>query len=206
MDNATSQTRFEISRTGDSLEEYAQRFIGGYESGEDLYGEARFVDAMAQRGSRVLDAGCGTGRMAGQLSKIGHDAIGVDRSTRLLEVARSYFPDTTYVEADLLTVSGEELGGEKFDIIAAAGNVVPCLAPDTERDVLANLVSLLVPDGRLVLGFKTDREYSLAQLDADSNALGLTEVARFSDWQLGKWYDESDWISVILQRMGSTPA
>ncbi|PRZ44389.1 methyltransferase family protein [Antricoccus suffuscus] len=199
MDDATPKTRFEISRTGDSLEDYAQRFIGGYESGEDLYGEARFVDAMAKRGSRVLDAGCGTGRMAGQLSKLGHDAIGVDRSARLLEVARKYFADTTYVEADLLTVSGQELGGGKFDIIAAAGNVVPCLAPDTERDVLANLVSLLVPDGRLVLGFKTDREYSLAQLDADSHALSLTEVARFSDWQLGKWYDESGWISVILQ-------
>lgn len=206
MDKATLQTRFEISRTGDSLEEYAQRFIGGYESGEDLYGEARFVDAMARRGSRVLDAGCGTGRMAGQLSKIGHDAIGVDRSTRLLEVARTYFPDTTYVEADLLTVGSDEIGGKKFDIIAAAGNVVPCLAPDTERDVLANLVSLLAPEGRLVLGFKTDREYSLTQLNEDTAALGLTEVARFSDWQLGKWYDESDWISVILQRAGSTPA
>lgn len=203
MDNATPQTRFEISRTGDKLEDYAQRFIGGYESGEDLYGEARFVDAMAQRGSRVLDAGCGTGRLAGQLSKTGHVAIGVDRSGRLLDVAREYFPDTTYVEADLLTVGTTELGREKFDIIAAAGNVVPCLAPDTERDVLANLVSLLVPDGRLVLGFKTDREYSLDQLAQDTAVLELEEVARFSDWQLGKWYDESDWISVILQRSGS---
>ena len=201
MDHVTPQTRFEISRTGDKLEEYAQRFIGGYESGEDLYGEARFVDAMARRGSRILDAGCGTGRLAGRLTKNGHTAIGVDRSSRLLEVARKYFPDTTYVEADLLTIGSNELGAAKFDIVAAAGNVVPCLAPDTEREVLANLVSLLVPDGRLVLGFKTDREYSLAQLDEDTAALGIEEVARFSDWQLGKWYDESDWISVILQRI-----
>jgi len=63
-----------------------------------------------------------------------------------------------------------------------------------------------VPGGRLVLGFKTDREYTLGQLASDTTSLGLAEVARFSDWQLGRWFDDSDWISVILQRTDGGPA
>ena len=200
MDNTTPTTRFEISRTPEKLETYAQRFIDGYETGEDLYGEARFVDAMAQRASVILDAGCGTGRVAGALTKAGHTAIGVDKSARLLKVAQKYFPDTAYVETDLLTVSAELLGNDDFDIIVLPGNVMPCLAEGTERDVLSNLLSLLKPEGRLVLGFRTDREYAVSQLDEDIVMLGLVEVARFSDWQMGRWYDESGWIVTVLER------
>ena len=42
---------------------YVQRFRRLAEQGQDLVGEARLVDAMLQRESRVLDAGCGFGRV-----------------------------------------------------------------------------------------------------------------------------------------------
>ncbi len=40
---------------------YIQRFRDLAAAGQDLVGEARLVDAMLPRGSRVLDAGSGTG-------------------------------------------------------------------------------------------------------------------------------------------------
>ena len=44
---------------------YVQRFRAMAESGKDLHGEARLIDAMAERGARILDAGCGPGRVGG---------------------------------------------------------------------------------------------------------------------------------------------
>jgi hypothetical protein len=42
---------------------YIERFRAMAAAGDDLGGEARFVDAMAPRGARILDAGCGPGRV-----------------------------------------------------------------------------------------------------------------------------------------------
>ena len=55
---------------------YATRFARLAAAGQDIDGEARFVDALAERGSRILDAGCGTGRVAAALAVRGHDSAG----------------------------------------------------------------------------------------------------------------------------------
>lgn len=52
---------------------YVERFRSMARAGDDLAGEARFVDAMAPRGSRILDAGCGP---AAHLRPKGRIAVG----------------------------------------------------------------------------------------------------------------------------------
>src|SRR5689334_22294012 len=42
---------------------YIERFRAMARNGEDLAGEARLVDAMVHRHARILDAGCGPGRV-----------------------------------------------------------------------------------------------------------------------------------------------
>lgn len=204
----TPTSRFDITRpAGERLEEYVAKFTAKYDAGEDVSGEARFVDAIAERGSAILDGGCGTGRVAAALHAAGHRVLGVDRSPRLIDVARDYFADTAYEVRDLLEVSTTDLldAGlpERADIVVLAGNVMPCLADDTERDVLANLVSLLADDGRLVLGFRTDREYAVADLERHQSELGLRELHRFSDWQLAPWRDDAPWIVSMMDKQGS---
>ena len=44
---------------------YVERFRRMAAEGDDLAGEARLVDAMLPPWARVLDAGCGTGRVGG---------------------------------------------------------------------------------------------------------------------------------------------
>lgn len=196
------ESRFDISRpSGPRLEEYAERFLDGYRDGKDLYGEARFVDALAERGSRILDGGCGTGRVGGALTSAGHRVVAVDRSARLLEIAAEQFPQTSFVQCDLLDVTPSglaEYDADPLDIAVLAGNVLPCLAEGTEQSVLERLASLLRHGGRLVIGFHTDREYSVADLDRGAPQVGLRELHRFSDWQLSEWYDDSPWITSVL--------
>jgi SAM-dependent methyltransferase len=53
---------------------YVERFRSMEAVGDDLAGEVRFVDALLVTGSRVLDAGCGPGRVGGRLARAGHES------------------------------------------------------------------------------------------------------------------------------------
>src|SRR4051795_5357930 len=80
-------TLWEQQVTGDRWNFYAERFAKMIADGTDMEGEARFVDAMLQRAAAVLDAGCGTGRIAAALCRMGHRAVGVDKDAGLIEIA-----------------------------------------------------------------------------------------------------------------------
>jgi 2-polyprenyl-3-methyl-5-hydroxy-6-metoxy-1,4-benzoquinol methylase len=66
---------------------YVERFRSMAAAGRDLAGEARLLDAMVGRGARILDAGCGPGRVAAELARLGHDVVGVDVDPVLIEAA-----------------------------------------------------------------------------------------------------------------------
>src|SRR5690349_7629509 len=105
---------------------YIERFRTLAREGADLDGEARLVDAMVGRGSRILDAGCGVGRVAGALHRRGHHVVAVDADSELVAAAEVDHPGPTYAVADLATL---DLPGERFDLVVCAGNVMVFLAP-----------------------------------------------------------------------------
>lgn len=198
------QTRWEQQVVGERWTFYADRFERMHTDGTDMEGEARLVDAMAPRGAAVLDAGCGTGRVAAALHRMGHRAIGVDKDAGLVRLARSRYQGVPYLTCDLILLERDVLvaagGPETFDIIVLPGNVVVYLAPGTEQDVLAVLAGLLKPAGRIVAGFATDREYSPADLRADAEALGLTVEHQFATWDLDPYTEMSGWVVTVLRR------
>lgn len=183
---------------------YIAHFEGLAAAGTDLEGEARLVDAMASRGATILDGGCGSGRVAAALTRMGHRALGIDREPILIEAARSQHPETAYAARDLLDVTPAWLAEQghptAYDIVVLAGNVLVFLAPGTERAVLGRMRDVLRPGGRLVAGFATDRDYSVADLDADASALGLAREVRFSTWHLDAWAEGAGWAVTILRR------
>jgi SAM-dependent methyltransferase len=169
---------------------YAQRFADLAASGADIHGEAALCATLAPSGSRVLDAGCGTGRVAIRLAELGFRCVGVDADSSMLDQARAFAPSLAWVQADLATMEDvRELDGP-FDLIVAAGNVIPLLAADTEATVVRALAARLVDGGLLVTGFGLDpahlplpeAPFDLADYDAWCAAAGLTAVARYSTW------------------------
>lgn len=180
---------------------YIQRFRAMAAQGADLAGEARMIDAMIPRGSRILDAGCGPGRVGGELLSRGHSVVGVDVDPLLIEAAQGDHPDGTWLVGDLAELDLPAWGvSEPVDIAVMAGNVLTFVAPDTEVEVLRRIGQALTPDGRLVLGFGAGRGYPFEQLSADAEAAGLRIDHRFSTWDLRPFGPESEFLVAVLSR------
>ncbi|GAA4398877.1 class I SAM-dependent methyltransferase [Tsukamurella soli] len=174
---------------------YIDRFRRMAADGVDLDGEARLIDAMVPRGARILDAGCGPGRVAGYLHTRGHRVTGVDVDPMLIAAAEQDHPGPRFLESDLAALDL----GETFDAIVCAGNVMVFLAPGTEVEVLRRFRSHLAPGGVAVVGFATNRELPLAAFDAAVEQSGLTIEHRFATWDLHGFRAGADFAVTVLR-------
>ena len=191
----------QVRRNPGHSEWYIQRFEQMRAEGADLHGEARLVDAMAARGSRILDAGCGPGRVGGELARRGHTVVGVDVDPVLLGAAAKDHPDCTWLEGDLSELDLPAPGvAEPFDLIVCAGNVMAFLAPGTAPEVLARFAAHLVPGGRAVVGFGAGRGYDFGQFFDDAQAAGLAVDLRLATWDLRPWEADSDFLVAVLAK------
>ncbi|MET0727859.1 MAG: class I SAM-dependent methyltransferase [Acidimicrobiales bacterium] len=157
-------------------DDYQSRFDRLAASGSDVHGEATFVRVYEP--TSVLDAGCGTGRVAIELARHGIDVTGVDVDPSMLAVAQRLAPTLTWVASDLTVLDLRRT----FDVIVMAGNVPLFTTPGTEAALVAGVARHVPAGGLLVAGFSTDRRYSLAAYDAHAAAAGLTLVERFASW------------------------
>ncbi len=178
---------------------YIERFRAMAADGADLVGEARLVDAMLARGSRVLDAGCGPGRVGGYLHAVGHSVVGVDVDPELIAAAEEDHPGPRWIVADLAELDLVPLDEpEPFDAAVVAGNVMAFVAVGTETTVLARLRSHLRPDGFAAVGFHTDR-YDLGDFDRHLADAGFVLEQRFATWDLRPWRPDADFAVSILR-------
>lgn len=178
-------------------ENYAQRWKDFVAEGRDIDGEARFLDALSPRGARILDAGCGTGRVGGVLAARGHQVTGVDIDPTLIAHARADFPDATWHVGDLAL---GEIPAGPYDVIFTAGNVITFLAAHERIPALAALANELSAQGRLVMGFGTTRGYHFRQFLDDAQEAGLAEELLLATWDIRPFTPGSDFIVAVLHR------
>ena len=178
---------------------YIERFRTLARDGEDIVGEARLIDAMAARGARILDAGCGPGRVGGYLAAAGHDVVGVDVDPALIAAAEADHPGPRWLVGDLAELDLPARGiPEPFDLIVSAGNVMTFVAPSTRVQVLSRLRAHLADDGRVVIGFGAGRDYEFNQFFQDASQAGLTPDLLLSTCDLRVFTDKSDFLVAVL--------
>ena len=153
--------------------------------GEWVHGESDLVCWFAP--GSVLDAGCGTGRVAIELDRRGIDAVGVDVDQRMLDEARTKAPHVPWILGDLMDVevlgTGTETSRREFDVVVMAGNVMAFVEIGTEPAVVANMARHLGPGGRLVSGFRLGlTPLTFADYDRFAADAGLELEHRWTTW------------------------
>ena len=152
-------------------------------AGQSIHGEADLIESLLRQagGSSVLDAGCGTGRVAIELAVRGFSVVGVDLDEDMLATARAKAPELDWVHADLAEAAGPVTG--EFDVVALPGNVMIFVAVGSEGRVLEQLSTLLAPDGLLVAGFALKPDgLTLTRYDELAEAAGLRVEHRWATW------------------------
>jgi trans-aconitate methyltransferase len=189
-------TRWVTDHDVDHSQLYIDRFRRMAADGVDLAGEARLLDAMLERGSRI-----GSGRVGADLAARGHTVVGVDVDPTLIEAARADHLGPTWLVADLAELDLPSMGqADPFDAVIIAGNVMAFVAPGTEPKVLTRVAEHVRPDGIVVVGFGLDRGYALANFDAHTAATGLDLEHRFATWDLRPWRSDATYAVSILRR------
>jgi 2-polyprenyl-3-methyl-5-hydroxy-6-metoxy-1,4-benzoquinol methylase len=174
-------------------DDYDARWRALAAEGKSVHGEADFVCRFEP--ASVLDAGCGTGRVAIELAARGIDVVGVDLDPTMIGHARVKAPELAWIEADLATVDV----GRRFDVVVMAGNVMIFVAPRTEAGVIANMARHVEPGGCLIAGFQLGRSFGVDAYDAAAAEAGLEPVERFGTWEGGPWAP-SDGYAVSVHR------
>jgi SAM-dependent methyltransferase len=135
----------------------------------------------------VLDAGCGTGRVALELARRGVEVIGTDLDPEMLAIARANGAGIEWIEADLATleaaVGPERWPTFRFDLVVMAGNVIPYVAAADRPAAVAGAAGCVAPGGRLVAGFQLRPGWpELADYDRWCAAAGLVLEHRWATW------------------------
>lgn len=205
-------TRWQELTGNSSGAAYAARMARLAATGRDMHGEATFCHAWllqaGQPGARVLDAGCGTGRVAVRLAELGHHVVGIDADHSMLEQARVARPELDWREADLaaFALSADE---PPFDLVVCAGNVIPLLAPGTLETVIQGLAATMSPAAVLITGFGLAADHlpagcdvtALDTFDRSASDAGLVLVERFSAWDEASYETSSSYAVSIHRRV-----
>lgn len=163
------------------------------EAGQNPHGEVDFVQRYSP--TSVLDAGCGTGRVAIEFAARGIDAAGSDIDASMLAQARTKAPELTWVESDLAALDM----GRVFDAVVMAGNVILFVQPGTEAACVAGAARHVGPGGRLVAGFSL-RDVTAEDWEEWVRATGLEPAERFSTWDADPFLPESNYLVSVALR------
>jgi SAM-dependent methyltransferase len=178
-------------------EAYQARFDALAAQGVDVHGEVEFLLALGP--GTVLDAGCGTGRVAVELARRGVEVVGVDVDGSMLAEARRRGPALTWIREDLATLAL----GRTFDVVVLAGNV-PLFCPVASRRALVAACAAHVGRrGALVAGFQLDRGYTLEEWDDACARTGMELSERWSTWDRAPFTREATY-AVSVHRHAAT--
>lgn len=98
---------------------------------------------------RVLELGCGGGRLTGYLVQIGGNVLGIDISPRMVDYCRQTYPEGTYRVGDLGRLADLERG--VFDVVVMGNNLIDVLDNASRLRTISEIATLLTQGGLLIM-------------------------------------------------------
>lgn len=144
---------------------------------------------------KVLDAGCGTGMMAIELAKLGHEVTGIEIHQSSLDVAKRQAEkagvSANWISGDLYP-SLQKLESESFDVVMCYGVLYTCTK---YKEIIEEFGRLLKPGGVLFATFRSrfyyittllrQKQYKKAPfvINNSEGMLKLASIPAYYNWQ-----------------------
>ncbi|MBF0355150.1 MAG: glycosyltransferase [Alphaproteobacteria bacterium] len=177
-----SQRKLEIQAQADAT---APSREGWIERNAFYYNDDyRFMRFLVPEGVRVLDLGCGTGRLLAELKP--SCGVGVDFSQACIDVAKKKYPGLSFVVGDIESQAAIDQLSGPFDVIILSDTIG--YLEDCE-ETLARLRPLCTPETRLVVSYYSHVWEPLLKL---ASRLGMR-------MQMGElnWLSTSDIVNLL---------
>lgn len=114
--------------------------------------ELEFYLSYAEKGKKILEPLCGSGRFLVPFLERGFDISGMDLSEEMLEKLKQKAPGARVICADILEYSSDE----RYDyIFISSGSVSLFTDMEVCRRILAKLKDMLAPEGKFVFAVDT---------------------------------------------------
>ena len=160
---------------------------------------ARPTSSCGWHPATVLDAGCGTGRVARELARRGVDTVGVDLDRSMIDTARQLAPDLTWVLGDIAESRPRPCirrggDGRQRPHLHARRAPTPPWWPDVPAT--SSPGAAWSPDSSSTAG------YALATYDEHCRQAGLTAGGRWATWS-GAPFDDGGHYAVSVHRRPS---
>ncbi|MCK0149159.1 class I SAM-dependent methyltransferase [Marivita sp. S6314] len=121
----------------------------------------KFLEENKVEGSRILDAGCGEGKNAVALAKLGADVTAIDCSEVALHNAQNAFGGNS-VHWQCSDVRNLEAGVKPFDVVVAYGLLHCMPSADEIASLVHRLQELTEVDGWNIICAFNDRQHDLS--------------------------------------------
>lgn len=116
---------------------------------KEIWPEIRTRANRLKAGDRVLDLGCGNGRLLEALKETAVDYLGVDSSPALISLARQNYPDKQFVVSDLLNI--QEIPDGQFDYIFCLAVLQHLPGVRRREQALLEMTKKLKPQGEIII-------------------------------------------------------
>ncbi|MCI0704226.1 MAG: class I SAM-dependent methyltransferase [Planctomycetia bacterium] len=130
----------------DMVANYDEQMRSSYLAKTDVL----FCESVFRTPGKLIDLGCGTGRLCSHFAAKGFECVGVDLSDEMLAKARENVPQSRFLKANLVDLA--EFPEQSFDFAACLFSTLGMVrGAENRAKVLANAFRLLKPGGRFVL-------------------------------------------------------
>ena len=136
---------FLIEKSREDYNKIAQHFA---ETRYHLWPDFEGFRPYFKTGGRILDAGCGNGRLSEIFEKIKVDYIGIDSSEKLIAAAQVKYPSLKFKVADILDLP---LPAAEFDAVFLIAVLQHVPSAELRLKALLNISRVLKPGGFLLM-------------------------------------------------------
>jgi len=140
---------------------------------EFLEGEIDFIKKQILPGKKILEIGCGYGRLMEILSENAEKVVGIDYSKRLLEEAKKRLSRKENTKVFLMNAKNLEFNDESFDYVVCLDNSFGNM-PGIESQVLKEMIRTCKSGGEIIVSVFSENAVE-TQIE-NYKRIGLKEI------------------------------